>query len=79
MRLAADAVKNLGTAPQAGNPRALAQAALMKAAETHAPSLLAQAGGQPSGSSQPSDGNGGGHGHSGRWVRRGGKIVVLGA
>ena len=79
VRLAADAVKNLANAPQTGNPRAIAQAALMKAAETHAPGLFPSPKG-PNGGAQaggPQDA-GGGRGHSGRWVRRGGKIIVFG-
>jgi hypothetical protein len=74
VRLAADAVKHLASAPQTGNPRALAQAAVAKAAETHAPGLLgaaASAGAAAAGAAL-------GHGRSGKWVRRGGKIVLFG-
>jgi len=74
VRLAADAAKHLAAAPQTGNPRALAQAALMKAAEVHAPGLMGSSGG---GNGQ--DQGGAGRGRTGRWIRRGGKIIVLGA
>jgi len=81
VRLAADAVKHLANAPQTGNPRALAQSALMKAAEVHAPSLLPSQNGSRGGAAQQGgsqDAGGGGRGQSGRWLRRGGKIIVFG-
>jgi len=78
VRLAADAVKNLANAPQTGNPRAIAQTALMKAAEAHAPGLFPSQKAANGGPQQGGPQDAGGHGHSGRWVRRGGKIIVFG-
>jgi hypothetical protein len=64
VRFAGEAVKNALEAPPDIHPAAVAQAAAADAAQTHAPGLL---GGQP-----PV------HSHSGRWIRRGGKIVLFG-
>ena len=78
VRLAADAVKNLATVPQNGNPQAVAHAALTKAAQVHAPGLLGPAAGAIAGAGD--NGNGmHGSGRSGRWTRRGNKIVLFGA
>jgi hypothetical protein len=77
VRMAADAVKNVAATPGA-NPRAAASAALAQAAKIHIPSLLSQAGGAaaatPTGSSSAQSGRS----HTGRWIRRGSKIVLLG-
>ena len=75
--LAGDTVKNAAAAPPGANPHAVAQAALSQAAQVHAPGLV----GPPPGSAMNgSMGAGGanGHGRSGRWIRRGGKIVLFG-
>jgi hypothetical protein len=74
VRLAAEAVKNAAAMPQTGNPRGAAQSAFMKAAEIHAPGLIGPAPGAP-GAGQDQNG---GRARSGRWIRRGGKIVLLG-
>ena len=71
---AGEAVKNLASAPSGLDPRTAADAAAVAAAKTHAPGLLPprQAGmGPQSYSSFPT-------GHSGRWMRRGNKIVLYG-
>ena len=71
---AGEAVKNLASAPSGLDPRTAANAAAVAAAKTHAPGLLPprQAGMEPqSYSSFPT-------GHSGRWMRRGNKIVLYG-
>jgi hypothetical protein len=76
VRLAGDAAQKLSDAPSGGNPASAAQNALLAAARRHAPGLASRmrdgastSGGGP-GNSRSED--------SGRWIRRGGKIVVLG-
>ena len=76
VRMAVDAVKNAAAAPPSSNPRTVAQQAITQAAQVHAPALL-----QQGGASAPAAGNGGtssGRGHSGRWMRRGNRIVLYG-
>jgi hypothetical protein len=75
VRFAGEAVKNAALAPTSQDPRMAANAAAVTAAQTHAPGLLqapsetqAEA---PTSSRLPT-------GHSGRWVRRGNKIVLYG-
>jgi len=76
VRLAADTVKNAAAAPPGSNPLTTAQSALSQAAQMHAPGLIgppgAMGGGMPVG-------GGIGQGRSGRWIRRGNKIVLYGA
>ena len=71
VRLAADTVKQAAAAPSGSDPRAVAQSAAIAAAQRMAPGLLN--GGK--GGAAPSAG---GAGRSGRWVRRGSKIVLYG-
>ena len=71
VRLAGAAAKDASLAPPTASPQAAAQAALTSAAQQHAPGLLR---GGPGVRSGP-----GGRKRSGRWVRRGGAIVVIGA
>lgn len=74
VNFAGEAVKNLTLAPTGLDPRSAANAAAVAAAKTYAPGLLSprQAGMQaPPSSPFPS-------GHSGRWMRRGNKIVLYG-
>jgi hypothetical protein len=73
VRLAADTVKNAAAAPPGANPAAVAQSALAQAAQAHAPGLVGPAPGPMGGGPF-----GGGGGRSGRWVRRGGKVVLYG-
>ena len=69
VRLAGDAVRSASAS--GGNPRSAAQAAVTQAAQAMAPGLL-QSGGP---GAVPSYGGGG---RSGRWMRRGNRIVLLG-
>jgi uncharacterized protein (DUF697 family) len=66
VRLAADATKNAVSAPDTANPASVAQAAVTQAAQKFAPGLLSPA-------ARPQGG-----GVSGRWVRKGRKIVIYG-
>jgi hypothetical protein len=71
---AGEAVKNLASAPAGSDPRAAANAAAVTAARTYAPGLLSasQAGMEPQTPSPLPTA------HSGRWLRRGNKIVLYG-
>jgi hypothetical protein len=80
VKIAADAVKNAASAPPNANPKAVAQNAVMQAAQLHAPGLVAKAAGAPG----THNGNGAHAGpetgkHHGRWVRRGNRIIIMGA
>lgn len=77
VRLAGDATRRAVSAPPNANPAQVAQAAVTGAAKTHAPGLAARGsrgaranGAAPSGSSS---------GQTGRWFRRGRKIILVGA
>lgn len=75
VRFAGEAVKNAALTPTARDPNAAANAATVAAAQTHAPGLLRPrppAGAEPPASAQLPTGN------SGRWIRRGNKIVLYG-
>ncbi len=77
VRFAGDAVKNAAAAP-AGDPQAAARAAAVKAARRLAPGLLSAgpfAHGSPSGGQTPAVARG----RTGRWVRRGNRIILYGA
>ena len=80
VRLAGETVRNAASAPQGANPMAISQSALAQASQAHAPGLVAPpeamggAMGGPYGGGAPMGG-----GRSGRWIRRGGKIVLFGA
>jgi uncharacterized protein (DUF697 family) len=69
VRLAADSAKNAMRAPASMSPQAAAQTALKAAARKHAPGLVKGTAltGYPSGT-----------GRTGRWFRRGRKVVLLG-
>ena len=72
---AGEAVKNLALAPPSSDPRTAANTAAALAAQTHAPGLLRtdpQMGTEPPVSARLPTG------HSGRWMRRGNKIVLYG-
>jgi hypothetical protein len=87
VKLATDAVKTAVQAPPGANARAVAQNAVLQAAQTHAPGLLTAGAGAGGGAGQQpgTGGNGthaadGGGGHkTGRWFRRGNRIVLMGA
>jgi len=76
VKMANDAVKHAANAPPGSDPRAVAHAAAVAAAQTHAPGLLSGADGAPQGQGGRSGGHGG-HARSGRWFRHGNKIVVI--
>jgi hypothetical protein len=76
VRLAGDAAKNAATIAPSADPRPAAAAALKMAARKHAPSLVGLLeGGQPTAAAAAMAGQ---TGRSGRWIRRGRKIVLLG-
>lgn len=66
VRLAADATKNAVTAPSTANPSQVAQKAVTTAAQKFAPGLLGGATTRLGGAT------------TGRWVRKGTKIILLG-
>ena len=78
VRFAGEAVKNAAAAPPTANPKAIAQSAALAAARQLAPGLLSSGAPAPtpSGACCPTCGHGAG---SGRWIRRGTKIVLMGA
>jgi hypothetical protein len=74
VQLAANTVKHAVAAPQGANPRAVARAALVKAARSVAPGLLQTAG---AGNGMPQAlPYAGGSGRSGVWYRRGDVLVL---
>ncbi|MEQ6342560.1 MAG: hypothetical protein M3A44_13180 [Gammaproteobacteria bacterium] len=68
VRFAGETVKNAVTAPTSPDPKAAAQSAAVRAAQSLAPGLLSSAQSGPAS-----------RGASGRWVRRGRHIVILNA
>lgn len=70
VRLAGDAAQEAASAPTSAPPQQVAQAALVSAAQKHAPGLLAGRGGQNRRQS-------GRRKASGRWIRRGRAIILL--
>ncbi len=72
VRLGADTLRQAAAAPNAADPRAAAQNAAIAAATQHAPGLLGAVGAATHG--MPSAGRG----RTGRWMRRGNKIVLYG-
>ncbi len=78
VRLASAAAQEVAAAPPSADPVAAARAAVATAARTHAPGLLRQQGMQGSTASSAAPGPGG-RARTGRWIRRGRKIILLGA
>ena len=77
VRLAGQTAATAASAPQGADPRAVAQQAAMAAARQLAPGLLSVNGSAPSsGAQRPGTASGA---RSGRWLRRGNKIVLYGA
>jgi hypothetical protein len=72
VRLGAEAAQNSASMPPTVPPQQAAKAALIEAAKKHAPGLLTRPD-VPSGPFVPSV-----EGKSGRWIRRGRKIILLG-
>jgi len=77
VRLAGQTASTAASAPQGANPRAVAQQAATAAARQHAPGLLSGNGAPLSSDSQQLGATGGVR--TGRWLRRGNKIVLYGA
>ncbi len=73
VQLAEEAAKNAALAPPSVDPQAAAKAALVDAAKKHAPGLLRRGITSTAAAAVP-----GVPGRSGRWIRRGRKIVLLG-
>jgi len=73
VRLAGDASKVAALSPESGDPVHDAKTAVVKAARQHAPGLV-----RPTAPVHPAAMAGGVSGHSGKWIRRGRKIVLLG-
>jgi len=71
VRVAADTVRKAAAAPPSADPRAVAQAAAIAAAKKFAPGLVGAAAGPIAGAVI-------GRGQTGRWLRRGNKIVLFG-
>ena len=67
VQMAGAAVQNAAQNPAAADPQAAAKSALIAAAKDHVPGLL-----------QPSPPAAGRRPRSGRWYRRGGRIVLVG-
>lgn len=84
VRLAGDAAKNAASSAASATGASAQQAAksaFIKAAQKHAPGLIKQAGGGGNGSSTVRDqrnGRGQSGSRSGRWVRKGNQIILLG-
>jgi hypothetical protein len=68
VRLASAAAENAANAPSGTNPVSVARTALTDAARVHAPGLLKRTGGGQTAARIPA---------SGRWIRRGRRIIVL--
>jgi len=80
VRLAGAAAQNAAQAPASMPPQQAAQAALTAAAQQFAPGLLRSAASQTAGRPEGrNNGRGCSHKATGRWVRRGKAIVILGA
>jgi uncharacterized protein (DUF697 family) len=79
VKLATDAAKIAAQAPQNANPMAVAKQAVMDAAKVHAPELLKTINsGTAANGGSVSTGTGMGAHHSGRWIRHGKRIILLG-
>ncbi|MEQ1636577.1 MAG: hypothetical protein ABL903_07785 [Methylococcales bacterium] len=80
VQFAGEAVKNAASAPQTTNPKAIAQQAATTAARQLAPGLLSGATATPTAATGGRACTACGRAaNSGRWFRRGSKIVLLGA
>jgi len=73
VRLASTAAHKASLAPSTTDPNRVAKAALLAAARQHAPGLIRSASRPPVGVGRHP------RGRSGRWIRRGGTIILLGA
>ncbi|MDM0112026.1 hypothetical protein QTI66_07690 [Variovorax sp. J22R133] len=75
VKIAGQTAATAAAAPPGSNPRAVAQQAAMTAAMQHAPGLLAGGAPAPAAGAAPGGATGA---RSGRWLRRGTKIVLYG-
>jgi len=78
VRVATTAAQQLAQAPSSGSPVAAARKAAISAAQQVAPQLIraiASAGSRAGGAR---GGTSGGRGQSGRWLRRGNAIILIG-
>lgn len=73
VRMAADTVQKAAQAGGRGDPRQLAQRAVVAAVRQHAPGLLGKAGAMQQGGQRTSQRQ------SGRWIRQGNRIILQGA
>lgn len=71
VRLASSAAQQAASAPPSASPVNVAKKALIQAAKRHAPGILGRVAAAAGGSNLPL-------GRSGRWVRRGRRIVLMG-
>jgi hypothetical protein len=80
VRMAGEAVRNAVVAPPTASPEAIAHEAMGRAASLHAPGLVSSTSGSSSQSSAGGSvsGNGAARARSGRWLRRGSKIILYG-
>jgi hypothetical protein len=76
VRVAGAAAQQVASMPPDGDPVAAARQAVVKAAQRHVPAL--QGGAAANGAGATSDVRGRVRGRTGRWIRRGSKIVVMG-
>lgn len=80
VQFAGTAAKNAASAPPTANPRAVAQSAVLTAARQLAPGLVSGAPAvTPGGARGTACPTCGGGAKSGRWMRRGNKIILFGA
>jgi hypothetical protein len=73
IRMAGDAVKHIASAPPGVEPRTAVRKAVTQAAKTFLPTLLGETGSTAGPAARQ-----GARGQSGRWIRRGSKIVLIG-
>jgi hypothetical protein len=78
VKLGVDAVANAANAPQNASPQQVAKAAVIQAAQKHAPGLIRPAGGYGGGARPGRRGRVRGGMQTGRWVRRGNRIMLIG-
>jgi len=79
VQFAGEAAKNAASAPSTANPKAIAQQAATVAARQLAPGLLTGTTATTAAATSGKPCAACGRGSSGRWIRRGNKIVLLGA
>jgi uncharacterized protein (DUF697 family) len=78
VRLAGDAVRNALVASPTAGPQAVAHEAMARAASRHAPGLMSSSRSLGSSPGYDTMDNGSSRARSGRWLRRGGRIILYG-